>query len=417
MVVRIRNRKSIQKALSYNERKVSKGAAELLLASGFACDVNQLGFTGKLRRFELLNERNAWIKANTLHISLNFPPEEVLSNEKMQMIALDYMDRIGFAGQPFLVYRHTDANHPHMHIVTTTIQEDGQPIRLHNIAKKRSEPARKVIEVNFGLIPAESRKRQQVYVPSATDLLPANYGKEETKQVITNIVGEVLRSYRFTSLTEFNIILRQMNIVADRGKKASRMYQMGGMVYSILDEDGFRIGQSIKASDIDGEPTLKNLEQKFAANAVKKAVSKIYVGKAITAALARSRGPMQLVESLKKRNIRLHFDQDRLGKIQAVYFVDHRNRATYTQEELGISLQAVLDKLRTLPPSIQPLPGDRDIHIHRNKDSNDLDHSILLFGTQSAYGLIHALFRPELGSPGPSGEIPKKKKKKRGRSL
>jgi hypothetical protein len=417
VVVRIRNRKSIQKALSYNERKVSKGVAELLLASGFACDVNQLGFTGKLRRFELLNERNVWIKANTLHISLNFPPEEVLSNEKMQMIALDYMNRIGFAGQPFLVYRHMDANHPHLHIVTTTIQEDGKPIRLHNIAKKQSEPARKAIEVNLGLIPAESRKRKQAYVPSAIDLLPAKYGKEETKQVITNIVGEVLRTYRFTSLTEFNIILGQMNIVADGGREGSRMYQMGGMVYSILDEDGFRIGQSIKASDVDGEPTLKTLEQKFAVNAVKKAVSKIYVSNAVGAALTRSRGPMQLVESLKKRNIRLHFDQDRLGKIHAVYFVDHCNRATYTQEELGISLPAVLDKLRTSPPSVQSLPGNRDIQIHRNDDTDGHDRSILLFGTQSTYGLIHALLRPEHGSPGSSGEIPKKKKKKKRRSL
>ncbi len=77
----------------------------------------------------------------------------------MQAIARDYMEKIGFSAQPFLVYQHLDANHPHMHIVTTNITARGRPISLHNIAKDKSEHARKAIELEYDLIQAESRKK------------------------------------------------------------------------------------------------------------------------------------------------------------------------------------------------------------------------------------------------------------------
>ena len=408
MVVRIRTGKSIRGALSYNERKVAKNEAELIMASGFSCNVNELGFSEKLRRFQVLNERNPWVKTNTLHLSLNFPPEEVISNENMQMIALSYMERIGFGRQPFLVYRHLDANHPHIHIVTTTIQNTGRGISLHNIGKKRSEPARKAIEFNFGLITAETRKHGQTVVPSAIELLPAKYGKEETKHAITNIVGDAIRSYKFTSLAEFNIILRQMNIIADRGIKGSRMYQTGGLVYCLLDNRGYRIGQAIKASEIYGSTTLATLELKFAANAVKKAAAKIYVEKAVRSILTRSTKSSQFVEHLRNRNIRLHFDQDRLGVIQAVYFVDHRNKATYTNQELGIGLNEFY-KLRA--STFQSRSSFKKAETGRS--STEQDHSIFEFGANAKYALINTLLRPELGSQGGSGLIPKKKKKRR----
>ncbi len=178
----------------------------------------------------------------------------------MQAIAVDYMKRMGFADQPFLVYKHKDANHPHVHIVTTNIKSDGSFIDLNYIGKRLSEPARKAIEIDFGLIRAESRKKELPRIVSALDLMPGVYGKAETKHVITNLLGEVLNSYRFTTLEELNLILRDMNMIADRGPSNSRMYQAGGLVFSLLNTEGFRIGLPIKASAIYGNPTLKTLE-------------------------------------------------------------------------------------------------------------------------------------------------------------
>ena len=46
-----------------------------------------------------------------------------LNKEKLCAIAETYMKAIGFEKQPYLVYRHYDAGHPHIHIVSTNIGE------------------------------------------------------------------------------------------------------------------------------------------------------------------------------------------------------------------------------------------------------------------------------------------------------
>ena len=71
------------------------------------------------------------------------------------------MEKIGFGEQPYLVYQHLDAGHPHIHIVTTNIQSDGKRISLHNIGRNQSAKARKEIEIAFKLVKAEDQKKQQ----------------------------------------------------------------------------------------------------------------------------------------------------------------------------------------------------------------------------------------------------------------
>jgi len=60
-----------------------------------------------------------------------------------------YMEKIGFCEQPYLIYRHYDAGHPHIHIVSINIRRDGSRISLHNIGRNQSEKARKEIENEF----------------------------------------------------------------------------------------------------------------------------------------------------------------------------------------------------------------------------------------------------------------------------
>ena len=150
-------------------------------------------FFDKLARFEQLIEKNARAKTNCVHISLNFDVSEKLNQNKLNEIAEDYMDKIGFGDQPYLVYQHNDAAHPHMHIVTTNIQEDGKRISIHNLGKNQSEIARKEIEEKYGLVKAGLTPKQCLNA----SLNKAVYGKSETKKAIDKIVGEVIRHYKF----------------------------------------------------------------------------------------------------------------------------------------------------------------------------------------------------------------------------
>ncbi|RZK03274.1 MAG: relaxase, partial [Flavobacterium sp.] len=165
MVAKITTPSTIIRALNYNEKKVQKGVATCLHADNFLKDAGAMNFYEKLGRFKHLIELNTRAKTNSLHISLNFHPWEALNREKLVQIAAVYMEKIGFGAQPYLVYEHLDAGHPHLHIVTTSIREDGSRIVTQNIGKNQSQVARKEIEEAFGLMQASSPASQSLKAP------------------------------------------------------------------------------------------------------------------------------------------------------------------------------------------------------------------------------------------------------------
>ena len=247
MVVKITSPHSLNRALNYNEKKVQKGQAECINAGNYILNPEQMKFHHKLERLQdliSLNERTK--KTNTLHISLNFDPSEKHSKELLSSIAQTYMDKIGFGSQPYLVYQHNDAGHPHIHIVTTTIQSDGKRIDTYNIGRNQSEKARKEIEQEFGLIKAQDKKSQAVSEIIPANVQKAQYGKSETKRSITNVLDEVINQYKYTSLAELNAILKQYNVIADRGTEGGRIYKTNGLLYKLLDAAGNKIGVPIK---------------------------------------------------------------------------------------------------------------------------------------------------------------------------
>src|SRR5690606_14380648 len=113
--------------------------------------------------------------------------------------------------------------HPHLHIVTTNIRNDGSRISLHNLGRNQSEKARKEIELTFGLVKAEGQKSAEEMSQIRVSAQKLTYGKTATKRAIANALIVVLNQYKFTSLPELNAILQLYNIMADRGEKDSKM--------------------------------------------------------------------------------------------------------------------------------------------------------------------------------------------------
>ncbi len=197
MVAKITTPKSIEAALNYNEKKAQKGNAICLHAANYLNEAKDMNFYQKLNGFERLNSLNERATTKTLHVSLNFDPSENIADDKFIKIAELYMNKIGFGEQPFLIYKHEDAGHPHIHIVSTTIKQDGHRINTHNIGRNQSEKARKEIEQMYGLVKAE--RQQQLLKPGIkpVEVEKAIYGKSETKRSISNIVGAVFSRYKF----------------------------------------------------------------------------------------------------------------------------------------------------------------------------------------------------------------------------
>lgn len=327
--------KSIKGALNYNENKVREGKAECIGAVNFVGEAHHMTFHEKLARFQNLIEGNTRAKTNTLHISLNFDVGETLSQNKLSQIATAYMDKIGFGDQPYLVYQHHHAAHPHLHIVTTNIQEDGRRIGTHNLGRNQSEVARKEIEVQFGLIKAQSKRKQGLYFLEKAD--KALYGRSETKKTIDNIVGMVMRNYNCTSLIEFNTALRQFNVTADRGKEGSAMYQKNGLLYWMLDDRGNKIGVPIKASVLISQPTMKKLKSKFKANEQFRQIHKDRFTNVIDSFFHATDRPTRVnfCDHLNSYGINPVFRENKDGRVYGITFIDNRKGAVINGRDLG----------------------------------------------------------------------------------
>lgn len=338
MVAKIKTGRSISGAINYNEHKVRIGKAELISAPGYLKDPANLMFNEKLQRLTDLAIRNERTLVNALHVSLNFAVGENLEKDILQQIADDYMEGLGFGKQPYLVYQHHDAGHPHLHIVTTNIEPDGKRISFHLLANRASESARKQVELTYNLVKAEDQCKQQNVI--SKPLEQVDYGKSEIKRSITNVVNEIVKAYKFTSIPELNAVLNQYNITADRGSKDSRMYEKNGLVYWVLDAKGNKLGVPIKASSIYGKPTLKTLEDRFRLNEVLRKPLKEQIKSKIDKALSTPLSKMALQKKLKTEGIQVIFRQNEEGRLYGITFVDHSSKAVFNGSDLGKTYSA-----------------------------------------------------------------------------
>lgn len=359
MVTKVISGKSIRGALNYNENKVQEGKASCMLAHKFGSEACDLSFSNKLIRFQKLIGRNPKVKTNALHISLNFDVTEKLEVRKLKAIAQTYMERIGFGEQPYLVYQHTDAAHPHIHIVSTLIRSNGKRIDIHNLGRNQSEKARKEIETEFNLVQAESKSKKKPEL-QPIEASKAIYGKSETKRTISNTVRWITQRYKYTSLPELNAALRQFNVIANRGSEETQMFKKKGLHYSLLDKDGNKVGIPIKASAIYGKPTLVWLEKQFKLNEALRQPYKQSVRERIdkvlkTPSLLERAGvrPEAFKKLLAVNNIFTLFRQNEAGLIYGITFVDNTNKAVFNGSDLGkdYSAKAILERLNTSSPT------------------------------------------------------------------
>ncbi|MEX6690031.1 relaxase/mobilization nuclease domain-containing protein [Danxiaibacter flavus] len=287
MVAVINTGNSISRTLNYNEQKVQEGKAKCIGAVNYPKDPDQLNFHEKLNMLKRQAELNENVKRNSVHISLNFDPSDRLDAEKMLSIAHSYMTEIGFGNQPYLIYQHFDAGHPHLHLVSFKVRNDGSRIDMQNIGRNQSRKACESLEKAYKLTVAKGRK--QTITKSANTIEVARYGKSETRRAISNVLEKVLPQYLYTSLPELNAVLKQYNVAVDGCNTNSRTFRNNGLFYRLLDSKGKPVGIPIKASLFYNNPGLKFLTERFNENEYKKLPFKSRIKNAVNIAFTKNK--------------------------------------------------------------------------------------------------------------------------------
>lgn len=406
MVAVIKIKNALTNNFYYNENKVSQGVATCLMACNYSEELDGMTPAMRLKTLQKTASQNEAVKVNSVHISLNFDPTERLSEERLRAIASTYMERIGFGKQPYLVYQHFDAGHPHIHLLTVKVDADGYNIDTHNIGKRLSEPARKEIETSFNLVRAEDQIRKKynlkpAYSPTAT------YGQTETKRAIANVLEAVLTSYNFTSLPELNAVLGQYNVNASRGNEDSRIYKLGGLIYRILDKQGNPVGVPIKASLFHNKPTLKFLESRFKSNETTRLPLRRRVKNEIDLYFLQHRSATLkgFQNALEQQGIDVVLRKNKDGLVYGMTYIDHKNRAVFNGSDLGkeYSAKAITERFGTVNQQLQ-----------HNRSLNDQAFAGDEEQSHTAIGsLVEDLVSPEHTADYTPYELSAKKRKKK----
>lgn len=138
-------------ALAYNGEKINKDEGRLLATNKI---YNDGSGTVDIRRamedFGRFMPTNVRTEKPVLHISLNPHPDDRLTDTDLTDIAREYLDRLGYGNQPYMVYKHEDIDRHHLHIVTVNVDETGRRLN-QDFLFRRSNRVRKELEEKYGL--------------------------------------------------------------------------------------------------------------------------------------------------------------------------------------------------------------------------------------------------------------------------
>ena len=119
MVAKINRGASLYGAVIYNQQKVNESTARIISGNRMIADVTgnpEQVMRNTLWAFEnyLLANRNT--EKPVLHISLNPSVDDRLTDSQFADLAREYMQRMGYGDQPYIVYIHEDIGRRHIHV-------------------------------------------------------------------------------------------------------------------------------------------------------------------------------------------------------------------------------------------------------------------------------------------------------------
>ena len=347
MVAKISMGTSLYGALAYNGLKVNEGEGRLLAVNRIFDDgsghVDVARAEQDFKRFmpEQVRTRN-----KVIHISLNPHPDDRLTDTELEQLAREYLDRLGYGDQPYLVFKHEDISRHHLHIVSVNVDERGRRLN-RDFIHRRSKRITSELEKKYGLHPAN---RCQLRTDNPLRRVDVSQG--DVKRQVSNVVKAVMATYKFRTMGEYRALLSLYNVTVEeaRGMVDGREYH--GMVYSATDDAGNRTGTPFKASRIGKSVGYEAVQRRFEFSKGQirdKRLAEI-TRKTVAAALARTYRREEFVALLKAKGVDVVFRHTEEGRIYGATFIDHRTGCVLNGSRLGREFSAnALQEHFTLP--------------------------------------------------------------------
>ncbi len=351
MVAKIGRGSSLFGALVYNQNKVGDGTARIIGGNRMVGDVVNTSDNAMQRMmfsFENYLAANRHTEKPILHISLNPSPEDRLTDGQFAALAADYMEKMGYGDQPYVVFMHEDTGRRHIHIVTTCVDENGVKID-DKYEWRRSMATCRELEQQYGLVnSADPRLRS-----ADPYLKKVDYRQGDIKHQIANTLKSLLAGYKFQTFGEYSALLACYNIEAKQVRGEHEGVPYTGIVYTATDERGHAVGPPFKSSlfgkQFGPDALTKKMEHYAMAFRQKKWGPTIH--DTVSLAMMTCRGDQEQFEkTLHGKGLDVLFRRNDAGRIYGVTFTDHNAREVYNGSRLGKEFSAnAFERLFTEP--------------------------------------------------------------------
>ena len=123
---------------------------------------NNIGFTDQnlcVHEFVLQASMRPNVQKPVCHTILSFSANDAdqLTDDVMIKIANEYLEKMGYGDTQSLIVRHSDCQHPHLHICINRIGNDGKTISDHNEKYRSTKICRELTE-RYGLTIGEGKQ-------------------------------------------------------------------------------------------------------------------------------------------------------------------------------------------------------------------------------------------------------------------
>ena len=338
MIAKIGRSGNLYGALAYNQLKVENENGQILFTNKMIETVSGHYSVAQLvLSFEpyLIANRNT--EKHTLHISLNPDPKDNVSDDKFREIAEEYMREMGYGEQPFVVFKHTDIDRSHIHIVSVCVDEEGRKIS-DKFEKMRSMNLCRELERKYELIPATDKERNQ----NDKVFRPVDYRAGDVKSQIASLVRHLPNYYQYQTLGEYNALLSLFNITTEKIERELQGKAKQGLLYIPLNDKGKRAGHPFKASLFGKSAGLPALELHFTKckTELKKNPTQKTLQSAVSIALKSTSDEQAFKKQLGEQGINVVVRRNEADRIYGITFIDHNSKTVWNGSRLGKELSA-----------------------------------------------------------------------------
>ena len=352
MVAKISVGNSLYGALAYNGEKINKEEGRLLTTNRIYNDgTGTVDIRRAMEDFLALMPVRSKVEKPVVHISLNPHPEDALTDAELQDIAREYLEKLGFGNQPYLVFKHEDIDRHHLHIVTVRVDENGKCISDKN-NYYRSKQITRELEKKYGLHDAERRNRRL-----DTPLHKVDASAGDVKKQAGNIVKAISGQYRFQTMGEYRALLSLYNMTVEEAHGNVRGCEYHGLVYSVTDDKGNKVGNPFKSSLFGKSVGYEAVQKKFARSKQEIKDRKLadMTKRAVLSVLEGTYDKEKFVSRLREKGIDTVLRYTEEGRIYGATFIDHRTGCVLNGSRMGRELSAnALQEHFTLPYAGQP---------------------------------------------------------------